>query len=189
MASPFSSSSSNPKAASSPVPVRASPSHRGPQQNPHAGPEEEPDFSTLLSPGGWNAHQCAERLFSEEDSVEEGRLGNIKEGGGGGEQEEEVEEEEEEGREVFEDVDELSSKGGGGKEEENDEFEDALESVSTPGRRKELSEKEDETPLTAKRWWRRGRRHFFILSEAGKPIYSLHGDEDQLASLMAVMQV
>ncbi len=49
-------------------------------------------------------------------------------------------------------------------------------------------EEEEPLPLTSKDWWRSQRRHFFILSEAGKPIYSLHGDEDQLASLMAVMQ-
>ena len=36
--------------------------------------------------------------------------------------------------------------------------------------------------------WRSQPKHFFILSEAGKPIYSRHGDEDELSSLMAVMQ-
>jgi hypothetical protein len=36
--------------------------------------------------------------------------------------------------------------------------------------------------------WRQQPKHFFILSEAGKPIYSRHGDEDELSSLMAVMQ-
>ncbi|QQP36460.1 Uncharacterized protein FKW44_021574, partial [Caligus rogercresseyi] len=29
---------------------------------------------------------------------------------------------------------------------------------------------------------------FLVLSEAGKPIYSLHGEENHLASLTAVMQ-
>jgi hypothetical protein len=37
--------------------------------------------------------------------------------------------------------------------------------------------------------WRRKKKHFFILSEAGKPIYARHGDENELASLMAVIQV
>ena len=36
--------------------------------------------------------------------------------------------------------------------------------------------------------WRSQPKHFFILSDAGKPIYSRHGDEDELSSLMAVMQ-
>ena len=32
-------------------------------------------------------------------------------------------------------------------------------------------------------------KHLFVLSEAGKPIYTLHGDEDMLVSLFGVMQV
>ena len=37
--------------------------------------------------------------------------------------------------------------------------------------------------------WQTKAKHIFILSDAGKPIYSHHGDEDELSSLMAVMQV
>uniref|UniRef100_A0A1B0DG70 Vacuolar fusion protein MON1 homolog n=1 Tax=Phlebotomus papatasi TaxID=29031 RepID=A0A1B0DG70_PHLPP len=36
--------------------------------------------------------------------------------------------------------------------------------------------------------WLGQKRHVFILSTAGKPIYSLHGSEDKLASLFGVMQ-
>lgn len=36
--------------------------------------------------------------------------------------------------------------------------------------------------------WLCQRTHIFILSSAGKPIYSLHGSEDKLASLFGVMQ-
>jgi len=36
--------------------------------------------------------------------------------------------------------------------------------------------------------WQTKSKHIFILSDAGKPIYSHHGDEDELSSLMAVMQ-
>ncbi|GAB0086552.1 Vacuolar fusion protein MON1 homolog [Sergentomyia squamirostris] len=36
--------------------------------------------------------------------------------------------------------------------------------------------------------WLSHKRHVFILSTAGKPIYSLHGSEDKLASLFGVMQ-
>jgi hypothetical protein len=36
--------------------------------------------------------------------------------------------------------------------------------------------------------WREQDKHLFVLSEAGKPIYTLHGDEDILVSLFGVMQ-
>lgn len=36
--------------------------------------------------------------------------------------------------------------------------------------------------------WLNQREHFFVLSSAGKPIYSLHGNEDKLATLFGVMQ-
>lgn len=36
--------------------------------------------------------------------------------------------------------------------------------------------------------WLEKPKHIFILSEAGKPIYSFHGQEDKLASLFGVMQ-
>ena len=36
--------------------------------------------------------------------------------------------------------------------------------------------------------WRQQRKHVFILSNAGKPIWTLHGDENALAGLMAVIQ-
>ena len=36
---------------------------------------------------------------------------------------------------------------------------------------------------------RQEEKHVFILSESGKPIYSLHGDEDSQAPMFGVMQV
>lgn len=36
--------------------------------------------------------------------------------------------------------------------------------------------------------WLNQREHIFVLSSAGKPIYSLHGSEDKLATLYGVMQ-
>ncbi|XP_064546459.1 vacuolar fusion protein MON1 homolog [Drosophila montana] len=36
--------------------------------------------------------------------------------------------------------------------------------------------------------WRGQKKHIFILSDAGKPIYSLHGNEDKLATLFGVIQ-
>lgn len=35
--------------------------------------------------------------------------------------------------------------------------------------------------------WRSRRKHVFVLSEAGKPIYSRYGSEEALSSLMGVM--
>lgn len=35
--------------------------------------------------------------------------------------------------------------------------------------------------------WRCRRKHVFVLSEAGKPIYSRHGNEEALAATMGVM--
>lgn len=36
--------------------------------------------------------------------------------------------------------------------------------------------------------WRDKKKHFFILSAAGKPIYSRHGDESVLSGYMGVIQ-
>lgn len=36
--------------------------------------------------------------------------------------------------------------------------------------------------------WLNQREHVFVISSAGKPIYSLHGNEDKLATLCGVMQ-
>lgn len=36
--------------------------------------------------------------------------------------------------------------------------------------------------------WKSQKKHIFVLSEAGKPIYSRHGNEDHLVTLMGVMQ-
>ncbi|KAI8764181.1 vacuolar fusion protein MON1 A [Biomphalaria glabrata] len=36
--------------------------------------------------------------------------------------------------------------------------------------------------------WKRQKKHIFILSESGKPIYSRHGNEDKLVTIMGVMQ-
>lgn len=36
--------------------------------------------------------------------------------------------------------------------------------------------------------WQQRRRHFFVLTAAGKPVYSRHGDEQALAGFMAVIQ-
>eukprot|EP00128_Syssomonas_multiformis_P018271 Colp12_sorted_trinity150504_noHs@516 len=45
---------------------------------------------------------------------------------------------------------------------------------------------EDEDPSDPK--WAKHEKHFFVLSTAGKPIYSRYGNEDKLATIMGVMQ-
>ncbi|XP_043830797.1 vacuolar fusion protein MON1 homolog B isoform X1 [Dromiciops gliroides] len=51
--------------------------------------------------------------------------------------------------------------------------------LSTPGPR-------DEEDVTAE-GWRSRRKHVFVLSEAGKPIYSRYGNEEALSATMGVM--
>ena len=36
--------------------------------------------------------------------------------------------------------------------------------------------------------WKKQRKHIFIFSDAGKPIFSLHGEDEEVASLTALMQ-
>lgn len=43
---------------------------------------------------------------------------------------------------------------------------------------------EDETAIS----WRKRKKHFFILSNSGKPIYSRYGDEHKLAGFSATLQ-
>ncbi|XP_057836189.2 vacuolar fusion protein MON1 homolog isoform X1 [Cryptomeria japonica] len=43
---------------------------------------------------------------------------------------------------------------------------------------------EDDTSIT----WRKRKKHFFILSHSGKPIYSRYGDENKLAGFSATLQ-
>lgn len=61
---------------------------------------------------------------------------------------------------------------------------------------KRISSPLSETPLEASsHWdedvttesWRQHRKHVFVLSEAGKPIYSRYGSEEALSSTMGVM--
>lgn len=58
---------------------------------------------------------------------------------------------------------------------DSDHYEDAEEETETsPG-----------PPVNV---WAAHTKHIFVLSEAGKPIYSLHGEEDHLVSLGGIMQ-
>ncbi|CAK8689612.1 protein SAND-like [Clavelina lepadiformis] len=48
-----------------------------------------------------------------------------------------------------------------------------------------LMTEEDESELSSS--WKEKKSHIFVLTEAGKPVYSRHGCEDKLSSLMGVM--
>lgn len=73
------------------------------------------------------------------------------------------------------DVASSSSDFGGSQDQLNDRESDELESITTG------DYLHDQT-------WLNEREHIFVLSSAGKPIYSLHGNEDKLATLFGVMQ-
>jgi len=62
-------------------------------------------------------------------------------------------------------------------EGESEVFEDARDKVSPCSDNSEVDED-----------WRNKDKHIFVLSEAGKPIYTLHGDEELIISLFGVMQ-
>ncbi|XP_059475617.1 vacuolar fusion protein MON1 homolog A [Neocloeon triangulifer] len=54
------------------------------------------------------------------------------------------------------------------------------------------TQEEPSTPPERECWssmeWRSKRKHIFILSKAGKPVYTRHGSEDKLATIFGVMQ-
>ncbi|KAK3442303.1 hypothetical protein EUGRSUZ_B02502 [Eucalyptus grandis] len=85
-----------------------------------------------------------------------------------------------------------SSSGGSGIGEEEGEEEDEIEEVRSdavsdsqaawmPGKRHVM---QDDASIS----WRKRKKHFFILSHSGKPIYSRYGDEHKLAGFSATLQ-
>ncbi|XP_015472101.1 vacuolar fusion protein MON1 homolog B-like [Parus major] len=69
----------------------------------------------------------------------------------------------------------------GEEEEEVTAAVTAAVATSVPGGRRGADED------VAAAGWRARRKHVFVLSEAGKPIYSRHGNEEALAATMGVM--
>ncbi|KAG1675213.1 Vacuolar fusion protein MON1 A [Nymphon striatum] len=63
------------------------------------------------------------------------------------------------------------------------DFSDRFEDLAIIEER-ESSEWQEKEELS----WQQQEKHVFILSEAGKPIYSRHGNEDRLVTMMGVMQ-
>ena len=74
---------------------------------------------------------------------------------------------------------EEEQRGGAVTEEEQKEPEEEKQEVQSGVRLKE----EDVTS----EGWRRHRKHVFVLSEAGKPIYTRYGTEEALSTTMGVM--
>ncbi|XWS71821.1 hypothetical protein CRYUN_Cryun03dG0171000 [Craigia yunnanensis] len=62
-----------------------------------------------------------------------------------------------------------------------EEISDSLASSWVPGKR---HVDEDDASIS----WRKRKKHFFILSNSGKPIYSRYGDEHKLAGFSATLQ-
>ncbi|KAL0050904.1 hypothetical protein WJX82_009701 [Trebouxia sp. C0006] len=79
-----------------------------------------------------------------------------------------------------------SSKGEDSTEEASTRGVDDTESGNSP-RKHRLAVQADAQGGTSQSW-RQQRKHVFVLSNAGKPIWTLHGDENALAGLMAVIQ-
>ena len=59
---------------------------------------------------------------------------------------------------------------------------------SSPDPESETFEDAQETILLPGNVWDEHSKHIFVISEAGKPIYSLHGEEEYLVSLGGIMQ-
>ncbi|CAG7902436.1 unnamed protein product [Brassica rapa] len=78
---------------------------------------------------------------------------------------------------------ERGSSGGGGSASEGGEIREgnADEAAWLPGKR---HVEEDDGSMS----WRKRKKHFFILSNSGKPIYSRYGDEHKLAGFSATLQ-
>eukprot|EP00061_Rhincodon_typus_P006961 g28127.t1 len=90
--------------------------------------------------------------------------------------------------EISKDFNELSTQLTGIAMDVNKEMRDSdVEGEGSSGRSRRqsmLSEKEED--ITAESW-RQHRKHIFVFSDAGKPIYSRYGTEESLSSIMGVM--
>ncbi|CAN6556976.1 unnamed protein product [Malus baccata var. baccata] len=66
----------------------------------------------------------------------------------------------------------------------NDEIADGFSDSQTPWVPGKRHVDEDDASIS----WRKRKKHFFILSHSGKPIYSRYGDEHKLAGFSATLQ-
>lgn len=76
---------------------------------------------------------------------------------------------------------------------ESDQEPEVLEELGEQGQQTKEDQREIRPGVRAKEEdvtsesWRQHRKHVFVLSEAGKPIYSRYGTEEALSSTMGVM--
>lgn len=75
-----------------------------------------------------------------------------------------------------------------GGEEEAQEGGLVVEQVEEGKEKVRSSNKAKEEDVTSETW-RSHRKHMFVLSEAGKPIYTRYGTEEALSSIMGVMML
>ncbi|KAF5843386.1 trafficking protein Mon1-domain-containing protein [Dunaliella salina] len=66
------------------------------------------------------------------------------------------------------------------------EIEEAPVSPSVSATDSRIQQEEDEKQQQHQQQWLQQKKHFIVLTSAGKPVYSRHGDEDALAGLMAL---
>uniref|UniRef100_A0ACD5XCN5 Uncharacterized protein n=1 Tax=Avena sativa TaxID=4498 RepID=A0ACD5XCN5_AVESA len=76
----------------------------------------------------------------------------------------------------------------GGIQEEEEEEPDAATPPHAPGAEDWARDKKHVDEDDASASWRKRKKHFFILSNSGKPIYSRYGDEHKLAGFSATLQ-
>nr|QKF54537.1 monensin sensitivity 1 [Myrciaria dubia] len=81
-----------------------------------------------------------------------------------------------------------SSSGGSGIGEEEDEIEGVRSTAGSDSQAAWLPGKRHVDEDDASISWRKRKKHFFILSHSGKPIYSRYGDEHKLAGFSATLQ-
>lgn len=79
-----------------------------------------------------------------------------------------------------------------GKLEKSGDHEEALQVLKGEKTSKEQQNRDGSTERTkeedvSSEAWRSHRKHVFVLSEAGKPIYTRYGTEEALSSTMGVM--
>ena len=74
------------------------------------------------------------------------------------------------------------------KIEENVNLPTSSSTTESSNENRESTSDDDYMPVERNEEWRSQSKHIFILSEAGKPIYSLHGSEDDLVTFMGLLQ-
>lgn len=110
----------------------------------------------------------------------------------GGYMERVEEEEREERQEEDREVEEESNSNQGRDVEEEEESGEFMVTMLAKAKLEEVEEEQEDVQVevqeeVTEEAWRRRRKHVFVLSEAGKPIYSRYGSEEALSSFMGVM--